>query len=81
MRVAAAADFGNGISGAASWDQYLFINPDLTIYVHRLPVGEWIGLDAVTWPTHEGVGVADAALYDERGRIGRSMQALLLDRR
>jgi hypothetical protein len=81
MRVAAAADFGNGISGAVTWEQYLFINPDLTIYVHRLPVGEWIGLDAVTWPTHEGVGIADAALYDEQGRIGRSVQALLLERR
>jgi hypothetical protein len=81
MRVAAAADFGNGISGAVTWDEHLFINPDLTIYLHRLPAGEWIGLDALTWPTHEGVGVADAALYDERGRIGRSVQALLLDRR
>jgi hypothetical protein len=81
MRVAAAADFGNGISGAVAWDEYLFINPDLTIYLHRLPAGEWVGLDARTWPTHEGVGVADAALYDERGRIGRSVQALLLDRR
>jgi hypothetical protein len=81
MRVAAAADFGNGISGAVSWDEYVFINPDLTIYLHRLPAGEWVGLDAVTWPTHEGVGIADTALYDERGRIGRSVQALLLDRR
>jgi hypothetical protein len=81
MRVAAAADFGNGISGAVTWDEYLFINPDLTIYLHRLPAGEWVGLDARTWPTHEGVGIADAALYDERGRIGRSVQALLLDRR
>jgi Thioesterase-like superfamily len=81
MRVAAAADFGNGISGAATWDQHLFINPDLTIYLHRLPAGDWVGLDARTWPTHEGVGVADAALYDEGGRIGRSVQALLLDRR
>jgi Thioesterase-like superfamily len=81
MRVAAAADFGNGVSGAVSWDQHVFINPDLTIYLHRLPAGEWIGLDAKTWPTHEGVGIADAALYDEGGRIGRSVQALLLDRR
>jgi Thioesterase-like superfamily len=80
MRVAAAADFGNGISGAVTWDQYLFINPDLTIYLHRLPAGEWVGLDAITWPTHEGVGIADTALYDEEGRIGRSVQALLLDR-
>ncbi len=81
MRVAAAADFGNGISGAVSWDEYVFINPDLTIYLHRLPTTEWIGLDARTWPTYEGVGIADTALYDERGRIGRSVQALLLDRR
>jgi hypothetical protein len=81
MRVAAAADFGNGISGAVTWDEHLFINPDLTIYLHRLPASEWVGLDARTWPTHEGVGIADAALYDERGRIGRSVQALLLDRR
>jgi Thioesterase-like superfamily len=81
MRVAAAADFGNGISGAVTWDEYVFINPDLTIYLHRLPEGPWIGLDARTWPTHEGVGIADAALYDEQGRIGRSVQALLLDRR
>jgi hypothetical protein len=81
MRVAAAADFGNGISGAVTWDEHLFINPDLTIYLHRLPVGEWIGLDARTWPTHEGVGVADTALYDDRGRVGRAVQALLLDHR
>jgi hypothetical protein len=81
MRVAAAADFGNGISGAVTWDEFVFINPDLTIYLSRLPAGDWVGLDARTWPTHEGVGVADAALYDERGRIGRSVQALLLDRR
>jgi hypothetical protein len=81
MRAAAAADFGNGISGAATWEEHIFINPDLTIYLHRLPAGEWIGLDARTWPTHEGVGIADTALYDEDGRIGRSVQALLLDRR
>jgi hypothetical protein len=81
MRVAAAADFGNGISAVASWDEHTFINPDLTIYVHRPAVGEWIGLDAVTWPTGTGVGVAESALYDEQARIGRAVQGLLLDRR
>ena len=68
-------------SPALMWDEHLFINPDLTIYLHRLPAGEWIGLDARTWPTHDGVGIADTALYDEDCRIGRSVQALLLDRR
>jgi Thioesterase-like superfamily len=81
MRVAAAADFGNGISATASWDDFVFINPDLTIYLQRLPAGEWVGLDAVTWPTSAGVGVAESALYDEEGRIGRAAQALLLDAR
>ena len=81
MRVAAAADFGNGISAVASFDEHVFINPDLTIALHRHPVGEWIGVDAVTWPSDAGVGMAEAALYDTDGRIGRSVQTLLLDRR
>jgi len=35
-RVAAAADFGNGISWVLNRaDGYRFINPDLTIYLHR----------------------------------------------
>ncbi len=81
-RVAAAADFGNGISAPLDWNQgWTFINPDLTVYLHRLPEGEWVGLDAVTWPEGSGVAVAEAALHDERGRIGRSVQSLLLDRR
>jgi len=80
QRVAAAADFGNGISAALERGKYLFINPDLTIYLHRLPVGEWVALDARTYAEAEGIGVAESALYDERGRIGRSAQALLIDR-
>jgi Thioesterase-like superfamily len=81
MRVAAAADFGNGISSPLGWDQgWTFINPDLTIYLHRLPEGEWVGLDAVTFPEDGAVGVAESILFDERGRIGRAVQSLLFDR-
>jgi hypothetical protein len=81
QRVLAAADFGNGISSPLGWENYSFINPDLTVALHRPPVGEWIGLDAFTWPDHDGVALADTALYDERGRIGRGVQTLLLDAR
>ena len=80
QRTAAAADFGNGISASLTRGAYLFINPDLTIYLHRSPVGEWIGLDAQTTAEPDGVGMAESVLHDERGRIGRSMQALLVDR-
>lgn len=81
QRVMAAADFGNGVSSEISWFDYLFINPDLTVYLHREPVGEWVCLDAVSRAEPHGVGLAESALYDERGRIGRSLQSLFVDRR
>ena len=80
QRVAAAADFGNGISGALPFGAWRFINPDLTIHLARLPRSEWICLDAVTWPEAEGIGVAESELFDESGRIGRSLQTLLLEK-
>jgi len=80
-RVAAAADFGNGISSWADFDALSFINPDLTISLHRLPIGEWICLDAASRLEPHGVGLADSALFDEQGPIGRSIQSLLVEAR
>lgn len=80
-RVAAAADFGNGISWVLSKnDGYVFINPDLTIYLHRLPAGEWVCLEAATHVQPHGVGLAESRLWDEQGVIGRAAQSLLLER-
>lgn len=80
-RVAAAADFGNGISWTLSRvDGYMFINPDLTLYLHDYPSTEWVCLDAITWPQHHGVGLAESRLWGEQGALGRSLQSLLLDR-
>ena len=78
QRLAAAGDFGNGISATLSWDDYLYINPDLTLYLERHPVGEWICLDSQTRIARDGIGVAESVLYDERGRVGRATQALLV---
>jgi hypothetical protein len=80
-RVASAADFGNGVSWVLSpIDGYSFVNPDLTIYLHREPVGEWVCLEAVTWAEPHGVGLAESRLWDETGTIGRALQSLLLRR-
>jgi Thioesterase-like superfamily len=79
QRAAAAADFGNGVSSALDWHRYLFINPDLTVYLEREPAGEWIALDARTRIDPDGSGVAESALYDERGRVGRGLQGLLVE--
>jgi hypothetical protein len=80
-RLAAAGDFGNGISAELSWDEFAFINPDLTLYVERPPEGEWIGLQAQTTIAPDGVGLAESVIYDLRGRVGRAVQALLVMRR
>ena len=80
-RVAAAADFGNGISWVLSPERFLFINPDLTIHLARPAEGEWIHLDSRTVPGPQGAGLAESALSDRRGRIGRSVQSLLIDER
>jgi Thioesterase-like superfamily len=78
QRLAAAGDFGNGISATLSWDDYLYINPDLTLYIEREPVGDWIGLESQTRIVGGGIGVAESVLYDQRGRVGRATQALLV---
>ena len=78
QRLAAAGDFGNGISALLPWDEYLFINPDLTLYIEREPVGEWICLEAKTLIAPEGIATAESVLFDERGRVGRATQALLV---
>ncbi|MFC4375973.1 thioesterase family protein [Nocardia halotolerans] len=77
-RALAAADSGNGVSAVLDWSKYLFINTDLTVTLHRQPVGEWVCLDAVTHPQPHGIGLAESALFDETGPIGRSTQTLLL---
>jgi hypothetical protein len=78
QRLAAAGDFGNGISAVLSWDEYMFINPDLTLYIDRLPGGDWICLQSQTTLEPGGIGTADSVLFDERGRVGRATQALLV---
>jgi hypothetical protein len=81
QRLAAAGDFGNGIAAAVPWSTHLFINPDLTLYVERLPRGEWVGLDARTRLGEAGAGVSDSVLCDEHGRVGRAQQALYVAER
>ncbi len=78
-RVFITADSGNGVSAALDWHTTIFINTDLTVHLVREPAGEWVCLDAVTHV--DGLGMADSALYDERGRIGRAVQTLLVRNR
>lgn len=80
-RVMVAADSGNGVSQRLSVRDFTFVNPDLTVTLHRQPEGEWIGLGARTDLDDCGVGVADTRLYDIRGPIGRGVQTLVIRKR
>ena len=81
QRTLIAADVGNGISAAVDFRHFLFVNVDLTIQLERLPEGEWVCVDAVTLPRDRGNATAESVLYDERGRLGRALQTLLVAKR
>ncbi|HEX5851937.1 MAG TPA: thioesterase family protein [Solirubrobacteraceae bacterium] len=80
-RLAATADFANGVSAVLPFDRFLFINADLTIHLQRQPRGEWIGLDARTLLHAGGSGLSDSVLHDEHGPVGRSFQTLVVQPR
>jgi hypothetical protein len=80
-RLAATADFANGVSAVLPFDRFLFINADLTIHLQRPPRGEWIGLDARTILHEGGTGLSDSVLHDEHGPVGRSFQTLVVQAR
>lgn len=81
QRVAVAADSGNGISAILDLSNYVFVNSDLSINLLRRPMGEWICLDARTHLSSHGGGLAESALYDEAGLIGRATQSLFVRKR
>jgi hypothetical protein len=81
QRTLVVADVGNGVSATLDYRRYLFINVDLTVQLESLPAGEWIGIAARTLPRPNGVGTAESVLSDERGRIGRAAQTLLVSER
>jgi acyl-CoA thioesterase len=78
QRVAVAADSGNGISAILDLSTHVFVNSDLTINLLRKPIGEWVCLDARTHLSNHGGGLAESALYDEQGLIGRATQSLFV---
>lgn len=80
-RVAAAADYGNGIAPPLDLREHLFVNPDLTVHLHREPAGEWVALDSRSVVHAHGSGLTTSTLSDARGRIGTALQSLFVDTR
>jgi hypothetical protein len=80
VRVAVAADFASPFANAG--DRGLgFINSDVTLYLHRLPVTQWIGFEVVNHHATDGIAIGECWLYDEQGAIGISAVAALAQRK
>ncbi len=75
-RAALAADFASPFANAGSAG-LAYINSDVTLYLHRPPAGEWIGMEVVNHHAADGVAIAECWLYDERGAIGSAAAAAL----
>lgn len=81
QRVLTAADSASGISGALDFSQWVYVNPELTVHLHRSLEGDWVCLDAATTPQPSGMGLTAAHLHDRSGPVGRSAQSLFVARR
>jgi acyl-coenzyme A thioesterase PaaI-like protein len=81
QRLMACVDSASGVSAALDPAAWGFLNTELTVHVLRPPVGDWVCLDAETTLAGGNVGLAGSSVYDERGLVARSAQALLVARR
>lgn len=81
VRAAAAADFANGLSQILPFDEWTFVNTELTVHLHREPAGEWIGLDARTVSSASGIGLSTGVLHDLGGPFGTCAESLFVEPR
>jgi hypothetical protein len=78
QRACPLADCGIGISRIADLTVASFVNPDLTVVLHRLPESEWLASSAISFWEPTGIGLSQATLFDEKGPIGVASQTLLV---
>lgn len=81
MLAAAIADSGSGLSWVLPPERYLFANADLSLHLHRQPMGEWIGMASETQADGGGAGTTLSRLYDAQGPIGVAVQTLVVRER
>ena len=74
-------DSASGASAELDPAEWGFLNTELTVHILRPPIGEWVCLDAETTLGPGSVGIATSDVYDGRGLVARSSQALLVAKR
>jgi acyl-CoA thioesterase len=80
MRVATAADFANPWANSGEGG-LAFINADISLYLTRDPVSDWIGFEVSGHVSHAGVAIGHCNLYDTTGPLGTSTVAAVANQR
>jgi Thioesterase-like superfamily len=80
QRLAAIVDCANGVGKILDPNQFVFMNTDTVVHLHRLPTGNDFALRARASVGPDGVGVTTAEIFDRAGFIGTSVQTLLIQR-
>ncbi|MDX1449803.1 MAG: thioesterase family protein [Acidimicrobiia bacterium] len=81
VRLATISDLSNGNAQRLDVRQWTYINADISLYAHRMPVGEWVGMTSHADQHGSGIGVVSTVVYDVDGPIGTISQAQLIDAR
>ena len=79
VRAALAADLPNPLANSSA-EGLQFINADLTLFLARPPISEWIGVEVADHIGHDGLAVGSCTLYDTTGAIGSSTVCALANR-
>ena len=77
-RAMIVVDATNGLAPALSTEAFAFINPDLTVHLHRPLAGEWLCIAGRSIPEPLGTGLVQGALFDPGGEVGRCLQSLVV---
>lgn len=77
-RALVLADSNWAVAFELDHQQQLVINTDVSLMLHRDPVGEWLCIRSATAASPAGSGVAAGSLDDCEGDCGRILQTLLV---
>jgi acyl-CoA thioesterase len=71
-------DSANGTSCALDFRRWGFVPVDLTLTLHRLPVGPWFGMATRTVIDSGGIGTTTTTAFDQAGAVGNSLHTLFV---
>jgi hypothetical protein len=80
IHVALLADYANPFANSGEGGLG-YINSDVTLYLHRLPIDDWLGMEVVNHQATDGVAIAECYIYDLQGAIGSSSVTGLAQKR